>query len=253
MNNYFTLNCNTTSPILAHIPHASLHIPEDMRDDYLLNEKELEEEVRVMADMYTDNLFGGLFERCGGLRLDVSRVFLDVERFKDDELEPMAKQGMGFAYSKTSMLRDLRSLKYKEKIAKIYDAYHEALNDLVDAKLAAHGHCLILDCHSFPSVPRPYQVEKEYDHVDVCIGFDTFHKEEKTVVKIRQAFEDVGLHVEENFPYRGSMVSNRHYGKENNVKSVMIELNRRIYMDDVETFHKSGSYDDVKAIIEKLI
>ncbi len=64
--------------------------------------------------------------------------------------------------------------------------------------------------------------------------------------------EEVGLHVEENFPYRGSMVSNRYNAKEKNVKSVMIELNRRIYMDDVETFQKRGSYDDIKAIIENL-
>lgn len=252
MNNYFTAIYNTDSPVLIHIPHSSLYIPEDMRDDYLIDEAQLEEEKRVMADMYTDELFGGLFERFGGLRLDVSRVFLDVERFKDDNLEPMAARGMGFAYSKTSMLEDLRELKYKEKIAKIYDAYHKTLNELVDAKLEAYGKCLIVDCHSFPSVPRPYQIEKEYDGVDVCVGFDAFHKDEEVTACIKKSFEDAGYNVAENFPYSGSMVSNKHYAKEKNVKSVMIELNRKIYMDDLKTFEKRETFDKVKAIVEGL-
>lgn len=150
----------------------------------------------------------------------------------------MAKKGMGFAYSKTSMLQDLRTLKYKDKIAEIYDAYHNALNQLVDEKLEAHGKCLILDCHSFPSVPRPYQIKKDYEHVDICIGFDKFHKDEKAVLNIKNRFEKENYHVQENFPYAGSMISNKHYGKNPNVKSVMIELNRRTYMDGITTFEK---------------
>ena len=252
MKRYFTHIENNDTPILIHIPHASLHIPEDMRDDYLLDEKQLEEEIKVMADMYTDDLFGGLFERFGGLRLDLSRVFLDVERFKDDELEPMAKRGMGFAYTKTSMLEELRTLKYKKSIETIYDAYHETLSHLVDAKLQVHGRCLILDCHSFPSVPRPYQLQTKYDHVDICIGFDDFHKDTKVVARIKKSFQESGYTVAENFPYSGSMVSNKHYGKNENVKSVMIELNRKIYMDDVKTFEKNENYNNLKAIVESI-
>jgi len=252
VSKYFKLNEDTFSHILVHIPHSSLYIPKDMRDDYLLDVKALEEETKVMADMYTDELFGSLFERYGGLRLDVSRIFLDVERFRDDNKEPMAKKGMGFAYAKTSMLHDLRTLKYRESIAEIYDAYHETLNKLVDEKLRAHGKCLIVDCHSFPSVARPYQIQQEYDGVDICIGFDRYHKDEKIVTGITDKFIQAEYKVAENFPYSGSMVSSKHYGNNKNVKSVMIELNRRTYMDDIRTFEKNGNFMKVKKIIESI-
>lgn len=251
MNKYFTVNDNLDSHILIHIPHSSIYIPDNMNDDYLLSKEDLEEETKVMADMFTDDLYNTPFEKYGGIRLDVSRVFLDVERFRDDSLESMAKRGMGLAYVKTSMLEDLRTLKYKDKILEIYDAYHEALDNLVEQKLQRHGKCLIIDCHSFPSKPRPYQIKTDYEHIDICIGFEDFHNDKNAVAILENGFKDKGYAVEYNNPYSGSMVSNKHFGKEENVKSVMIELNRRIYMDDIETFTKSENYSDIKNIIDE--
>jgi len=222
-----------------------------MKDDYLLSSKQLEDETKVMADMFTNDLFGEAFREHGGLILDVSRVFLDVERFRDDTLEPMAKRGMGLAYTKTSMLEDLRRLKYKDRILEIYDAYHSALDRLVEQKLLRYSRCLIIDCHSFPSKPRPYQIVTDYEHIDICIGFEDLHKDESAVEIFRDNFCKKGYAVEYNTPYLGSMVSNRHYGKDKRVKSVMIELNRRIYMDDIDTFKKNESYQRVKTIIEQ--
>lgn len=246
-----TINEKLDSHILVHIPHSSIYIPDSMRDDYLLSSSELEEETMVMADMFTDDLFGEAFREHGGLRLDVSRVFLDVERFRDDTLEPMAKRGMGLAYAKTSMLKDLRTLKYKDRILEIYDTYHATLDSLVEQKLLRHDKCLIIDCHSFPSKPRPYQIKTDYDHIDICIGFEDFHKDTTTVDIFTDSFHKEGYAVEYNNPYSGSMVSNKHYGKDKRVKSVMIELNRRIYMDDVATFTKNENYQKVKSIIEQ--
>lgn len=252
MNKYFTVNGKLDSHIIVHIPHSSLYIPHQYKNDYLLSAQDLEEETKVMADMFTDDLYGTAFETFGGLRLDVSRIFLDVERFRDDNLESMAKRGMGLAYVKTSMLKDLRTLKYKNKILEIYDAYHAVLDDLVEKKLQRHGKCLIIDCHSFPSKPRPYQIKTDYDDIDICIGFEDFHKDDNTVFLLETAFKERGYRVAFNDPYIGSMVSNKHFGKNNNVKSVMLELNRKIYMDDIDAFIKNENYNKVKAIIEEV-
>lgn len=247
---FFTINHEIDSHILVHIPHSSLYIPEDMSDDYVLKSSELEKEKRIMADMFSDELFDFAFKSFGGIRLDVSRVFLDVERFRDDSLEPMAQRGMGLAYTKTSMLEELRSLKYKKEILQIYDDYHRAIDDLVEKKLQKHNRCLIIDCHSFPSTPKPFQIVKDYEDVDICIGFDDFHKESCTVELFDSAFKKAGYRVWHNYPYQGSLVSNRHFMKNKNVKSVMIELNKRIYMDDVVSFQKSDGYERVKGVIE---
>ncbi len=250
MNRFFTVNDNLDSHILIHIPHSSLHIPQDMTDDYLLSKEQLELDCKILADMYTDDLFGVPFEKFGGMRLDVNRAFIDVERFREDNNEPMSKIGMGVAYTKTSELKDLRILKYKDKILDIYDAYHSALDNLVEQKVQKFGKCLIVDCHSFPSIPRAFMLDSNIDDIAICIGYEDFHKDINAVFILENGFKAKGYKVSHNMPYSGSIVSNKHFGKDNRVKSVMIELNRGIYMDDIHTFKQNENYQTIKNIIE---
>ena len=42
--------------ILIHVPHASTHIPPGLRDDFLLTDDELAEELLRMTDRYTDEM-----------------------------------------------------------------------------------------------------------------------------------------------------------------------------------------------------
>ena len=63
MKKYFTPKEQLNSHIIIHIPHSSLYIPEDMCDDYLLTKDELELDCKKFADMFTDQLFGTLFEQ----------------------------------------------------------------------------------------------------------------------------------------------------------------------------------------------
>lgn len=237
MSRYFTINHQCNSHILLHIPHSSLHFPKDMRDDYFLSKKELDKESKIITDMYTYELFKKPFKKYGGIKLDVNRLFLDVERFKDDKMELMSKIGMGALYTKTAALKPLRSLKYKEKILNIYDKYHKALDNLVEEKLKINGKCLIVDCHSFPSVPRAFMLDTRAN-CDICIGYEKFHYDKKVTQFSKKYFTKEGYKVYLNKPYSGSIVSNKHYNKDPNVKSIMFELNRRIYMDDVYSFKK---------------
>lgn len=248
-NKYFTTITKNNSYILLHIPHSSLHFPKQLSDDYFLSKKDLEKDSKIIADMYTCELFEEAFKKFGGIRLDVNRLFLDVERFRDDEQEPMSKIGMGVLYTKTSDLKPLRSLKYKEEILKIYDKYHEALDDLVENKLKMHGKCLIIDCHSFPSVQRAFMLDDRID-CDVCIGYESFHCDKKTVAKIKYKLGKMGYKIYINKPYSGSIVPNKYFQKDSNVKSIMLELNRKIYMDDVFNFEKNDNFYSIKQSLE---
>jgi N-formylglutamate amidohydrolase len=252
---YFTLIDKDESHILIHIPHSSLNIPSNMDDDYFLTKEELAKEAKIMADMFTDELFGNALNKYGGIKLDVSRVFLDVERFRDDDLESMATIGMGLAYTKTSDLKELRSLEYKKEILDIYDEYHLAFEKLVEKKLAKHNKCLIIDCHSFPSKPLPFQQGQDYQGVQICIGVEDFHRDNNFVQKIKNKFNSSFKHykVEENTPYKGSIVPTKYYANESRVKSVMIEINRSTYMDDRNTFTKNGNFENIKKVLYNIL
>jgi N-formylglutamate amidohydrolase len=54
-------------------------------------------------------------------------------------------------------------------------------------------------------------------------------------------FRENGYSVEENRPYAGTIVPTLFYRTNKNVMSVMIELNRRLYLDEA-TGRKSSDY-----------
>ena len=46
-------------PVILHIPHSSLLIPNNFREDIRLSEPEIETELRLMTDSYTDEAAAG--------------------------------------------------------------------------------------------------------------------------------------------------------------------------------------------------
>jgi len=93
-------------PIIIHIPHASRKIPSDIRRSLLLSDSDLEEELTVMTDAFTDELFDVV--SANAEIFPVSRLVLDPERFIDDNQEMMAALGMGVIYTCTSSGQRLR-------------------------------------------------------------------------------------------------------------------------------------------------
>ena len=90
--------------ILIHIPHSSYLIPEKYKDIFFLKEDDLRQEQIKMSDSYTDELFN--VKAIKKHIFPISRLVCDVERFRDENDEEMAKQGMWVCYTKTSDCMD---------------------------------------------------------------------------------------------------------------------------------------------------
>ena len=81
--------------VVLHVPHDSTHIPADVRNQFSLDDAQLEHELLAMTDHKTLDLFASGVPQAQVIRAPVSRLVLDVERFEDDQFEPMALRGMG--------------------------------------------------------------------------------------------------------------------------------------------------------------
>ena len=99
---------------------------------------------------------------------------------------------------------------------------------------------LIVDCHSFPSDIAP--------EVDVCLGFneDATRPSQQTIEQVAQLFRDAGYLVALNHPYSNALAPIDYIGH-----SLMIEINKRIYMDEV-TLQKNSGFEKLKNTIESL-
>jgi N-formylglutamate deformylase len=233
------MNTNTnTNPIaVIHTPHSSSNIPEDIRHSIKLSDGELEEELVCVTDAYTDNLFDCPSSLAKKIIFPVSRLVVDPERFLDDAAEPMSKVGMGVIYTRTSageMLRQPPSEGERESlIQRYYVPHHIRLTEAVGEAVAQYGKCLIIDCHSFPSIPLPHELDKTPYRPDICIGTDDYHTPLWLSDLAQNIFTNAGFSVKINSPYSGAIVPLPYYHSNDKVYSVLIEINRRLYMDEV--------------------
>jgi N-formylglutamate deformylase len=233
--------------IILHIPHASKYIPDKYLKYFTLSKKDLEIELLKMTDHFTDELFDISCSNIHQLKFPLSRLLVDVERFEEDELEPMFKVGMGCIYEKTHDGKSLKLVKdiKDELINKFYKTHHENFTKIVDAKLKQNNKVLIIDCHSFPKYPLPYELNQEMDRPEICIGTDNFHTSEKLKNLFGELFEGLNFTVKYNEPFKGSIVPLKFYNKEKRVQSIMIEVRRDLYMNE-QSSEKNGYFVEIQ-------
>ena len=244
-------------PILANIPHSSLIIPEEIRKSLLINDEQLDRELLLLTDRYTDELFSVISE-LGGIVMayKYSRLVADPERFEDDSRELMAKKGMGIIYIRTSGGKPLRaplSTAEREKVLEAFvRPYHRAVELKVQELLDRFGRCLILDCHSFSSIALPFEFDQSFGRPDICIGTDDYHSPEILSQTVEAFCTKTHLKILRNKPYVGSYVPLKYWGKDRRVSSLMIEIRRGLYMDE-GTGSKVNSFIKTKDLITQLV
>jgi len=229
---------------IFHIPHASTSLPD--LDGY--NKDLINNEIIKLTDWATDEIFD--IPNTSKVVANFSRIYCDIERFSDDEKEPMSKLGRGFYYTKTDNNSDLRKLNKKHKqyvYDNFYKPHHDKLNDIVYDKLMLFNTAIIIDCHSFSNTPFESDLIKEENRPDICIGVDEFHTPKYLVERFVNHFSKLGYSVQINNPYSGTIVNSNSYLKNKDVQSIMIEINRKLYMDN-----DNVNYDKVKTLNEQI-
>lgn len=230
--------------VILHIPHWSTIIPPDCRDEIIIGDDELRDELLKMTDMHTE-LAARDSWGAAVIKAEVSRLVVDVERFRDDSQEPMSKVGMGAVYTKTHnghVFRHVTAERREALLTLYYDPHHSKLQKAVEEALNSSGKCLILDVHSFPSWPLPYESDQNSDRPDICIGTDDYHTPTPLAEAAINFYRNQGFQVKLNSPFGGSIVPLRYYRNNPNVYSVMIEFNRALlYNEKTGLLKQSGT------------
>jgi N-formylglutamate amidohydrolase len=246
-----------TSPVVFASPHSGRRYPAD----FVIASKLDRHAIRRSEDAFVDELFAPAPEYGAPLlRAHFPRAYVDANR-EPYELDPAMFAGTLPDWINTTSPRINaglgtiakivaggaeiynRPLDFKEAVARIenhYVPYHRALQGLIDEALAAFGRCLVIDCHSMPSMAIPGNASSAL-HPDIVLGDchgsscdrDITHLVEKTL-------RDLGLSVNRNKPYAGGFTT-RHYARKHaGVQTLQIEINRALYMDEVRITRNNG-------------
>lgn len=242
-------------PLILHIPHSSPLIPAEERAQLLPDDAALAREVLAMTDAWTDGLVADLDLPARRLVFPVSRLVVDVERFPNDADEPMAGKGMGAVYTRLSTGERLRRDDPAERerlMDRWYHPHHAKLSDLVQSALDKNGRCLIIDVHSFPSRPLPYESEQKPTRPEICIGTDPHHSPFGTDAVASAIGEKAGFVTALNRPFAGSIVPTSYWQSDRRVRSMMVEVRRDLYMDE-ETGEPLPAFGNIAARICRLL
>ena len=233
-----------TEHVILHIPHSGRELSDRYFGEILVPMDMLLFNLSSDADMYVDQLFEG--NGILSLKPQFSRYACDVERFRDDKEEPESGRGRGLFYTHFEDGRRFRDFSVQTRqlvLEELYEPHHARLTQEVDNKLQLCGQCLIIDCHSFSD---------KTGYPDFCIGADNFHTpaalSERVLNFIKQS--DYGVRI--NYPYSGCMVPMEYYQKDSRIKSIMIEVNKRLYLDEA-TFSKNYNFDDIRRLCQDMI
>ncbi|WP_308409244.1 N-formylglutamate amidohydrolase [Streptomyces sp. BV129] len=225
-----------SSPVLLHVPHSAREIPPEVRAGLVLDDAALEQELDHITDSHTAEL-ASMAVKFAGVRPwrfvnRLSRLVVDPERFPD-EREEMSTVGMGAVYTRTTHREPLRAEDFDPAplIERYFHPYARAMTEAVTERLAATGRVVVIDVHSYPSRPLPYELHGEGPRPAVCLGTDAFHTPPGLTAAARSAFSPFGKTGLDS-PFAGTYVPLTHYGRERRVSALMVEIRRDTYMTE---------------------
>ena len=245
-------------PLVLSSPHSGDRYPPEFVDASRLDLQML----RRSEDCFVDDIFceapslgvpllRALFPRAyvdpnrEPFELDPS-MFVDELPSYANTRSPRVAAGLGTIARVVANGADIyrHKLRFDEALRRIrryYWPYHNALRDLIESTRQRFGFCILIDCHSMPSVGGPLDSDAGVHRVDFVLGDCHGTACASAVTEVAMAtLKEAGYHVQRNSPYSGGFVT-RHYGRPaETVHALQIEVNRGLYMYEEEIRRSPG-------------
>jgi N-formylglutamate deformylase len=218
------------------------------------------EEIWKHAPQHGATLLQALFPNT---YIDANRHELDIDPSLIDGEWPVpvqfvSKSGLGLLktvsrYGEPLQERKLTVAEVQARLDRYYRPYHRELASIMDRMLSAHGFFYQLTCHCMSAVGAPTHADAGKERMDFCLGNLRGASSSADFIEfIAEVIRAEGFTCSINTPYTGGEL-NRRYGKpDGNQESVMVEINKRTFMD-VKTFKKNEGFDAIQKVAGKVL
>jgi len=261
------VNLGDAIPLFFDSPHSGSTYPADY--DFILPLIHL----RQAEDTYIEDLYEQA-PNFGATLIDAQfpRSYIDVNRNELDFVPtdladdwpgkldpgPKAEVGTGLAWVRLFGSTDIYESKIttaqlQHRIDTYWKPYHDAISKTYEYLHSTFGCVYHVNCHSMPSVGNPKSVDGPVDRPDFILGDrDGSTCEASFTQTVKEYLEQKGYTVTINYPFKGVELVRRYSDPTNYRHSLQIEINRRLYMNEI-TLEKIGGYNDLKTSITGLI
>lgn len=230
--------------------------------------------LRLSEDFHVDHLISdGPEMGVPILAATFPRIFVDPNR-ESDELDPemfvdgarpagvaspRVIAGLGVIPRLSGNEKEIygRRLPFAEaqhRLKNFYQPYHQALKRLIRDTTDRFGCCVLLDCHSMPSVGlADGAVGRHRIDVDYVLG-DCFGAScaDRLTAAAETFFVLRGARVRRNNPYSGGYVAQCYGRPAQGVHVLQLEISRALYMDEAK-LERSGGFGATRATLSALI
>jgi N-formylglutamate deformylase len=253
--------------LLYDSPHSGRFYPSDFES------KCSRAELRRGEDAFVDELLAGTpafgaillvneYPRC---YIDVNRAETDIDPAQLSEpwpgmLEPTDKSSRGLGLIRRFVVpgveaqaRPLSVAEVKQRLSTVYQPYHETLNALVTQLRQQRGIVWHLNWHSMKSVGNAMTPDGAgAPRADFVVSDDRGRSAapEVTAVVVT-TLRELGYTVTVNDPYTGGAIVRRTGAPAVGVHSIQVEINRRLYLDEVAV-EKTSAFAALADDLEKL-
>jgi N-formylglutamate amidohydrolase len=241
---------------------ASPHSGQDYPPEFVAASRLRPLSLRRSEDAFVDRIFAAATSHGAPLlRAHFPRVYVDSNR-EAFELDPTMFDGPLPGYVNTKSPRVSAGLgtiarvvangeeiyggklSFPEVLRRIethYFPYHRALQSLLQRTRHRFDCCLLVDCHSMPSVGGPMDADPGLKRLDIVLGDCRGRSCAPVVVELAErTLKRLGFTVRRNVPYAGGYTT-RHYGSpKEGIHALQIEVNRALYMDEQSIVPTSG-------------
>jgi N-formylglutamate deformylase len=142
----------------------------------------------------------------------------------------------------TPMYRQpLPSASALRRVTDFYQPYHDLLAAALERLRQTFGAAYHVNCHSMKSVGGRMNKDAGMKRADFVLSDrDGGSSDPQFTAWIAAALRQRGYHVAVNDPFKGAEILRRHGAPDNNIHSVQIEINRRLYIDEASGEKHSG-------------
>jgi N-formylglutamate deformylase len=254
-------------PVIFDVSRSGREYPSDFRSPMAFSE--LHDNVSMYMDEYYFHApdYGAtlLYATFPHMYIDANRAANDIDPAVIDGEWPVpiqqsgaGKRGLGLIkttsrYGNPVQEEPLRVEEITRRITKYHEPYHRELSRVIREKRERYGLAVQISCHCMSAVGMPTHPDPGQDRADFCIGDmngTTASPEYRDLLV--SLFKDAGYSVSVNTPYDGGILMSRNADVENNIHSLMIETNKRLFID-INTFKETPSAFATRQAIEDVI